>query len=54
MKVISTQHYPPNSVDFSGILRNVNAAAPDFVFVASYPVEIRGAGAWHLGNRHRR
>ncbi len=39
MKVISTQHYPPNSVDFSGILRNVNAAAPDFVFVASYPVE---------------
>lgn len=53
MKVISTQHYPPNSVDFSGILRNVNAAAPDFVFVASYPVE-SGAGAWHLGNRHRR
>ena len=39
MKVISAQHYPPNSVDFSGILRNVNAAAPDFIFVASYPVE---------------
>ena len=39
MKVVSTQHYPPNSVDFSGILRNVNAASPDFVFVASYPVE---------------
>jgi branched-chain amino acid transport system substrate-binding protein len=39
MKVLSTQHYTPNSVDFSGILRNVNAAAPDFVFVASYPVE---------------
>ena len=39
MKVISNQHYPPNSVDFSGILRNVNAAAPDFIFVASYPVE---------------
>ena len=26
-------------MDFSGILRNVNAASPDFVFVASYPVE---------------
>jgi len=39
MKVISNQHYPPNSVDFSGILRNVNAAAPDFIFVGSYPVE---------------
>jgi branched-chain amino acid transport system substrate-binding protein len=39
MKVVSAQHYPPNSVDFSGILRNVNAAAPDFIYVASYPVE---------------
>ncbi len=39
MKVLSIQHYTPNTVDFSGILRNVNAAAPDFVFVASYPVE---------------
>jgi branched-chain amino acid transport system substrate-binding protein len=39
MKVISNQHYPPNTVDFSGILRNVNAVAPDFTFVASYPVE---------------
>ncbi|HEY1720404.1 MAG TPA: ABC transporter substrate-binding protein [Magnetospirillaceae bacterium] len=39
MKVLSVQHYTPNAVDFSGILRNVNAANPDFVFVASYPVE---------------
>jgi branched-chain amino acid transport system substrate-binding protein len=39
MKVLSIQHYPPNTVDFSGILRSVNAAAPDFVFVASYPAE---------------
>jgi branched-chain amino acid transport system substrate-binding protein len=39
MKVVSIQHYPPNTVDFSGILRNVNAATPDFVFVASYPAE---------------
>jgi branched-chain amino acid transport system substrate-binding protein len=39
LKVVLREHYPPNSVDFSGILRNVNAAKPDFVFVASYPVE---------------
>src|SRR6516225_67573 len=39
LKVVSSQNYPPNSVDFSGILRNVNASKPDFVFVASYPVE---------------
>lgn len=39
MKVLTVQHYPPNTVDFSSILRTVNAATPDFVFVASYPAE---------------
>jgi branched-chain amino acid transport system substrate-binding protein len=39
MKLVLSQHYPPNTVDFSGILRNVNAAKPDFAFVASYPTE---------------
>lgn len=39
LEVVLKEHYPPNTVDFSGILRNVNAARPDFVFVASYPVE---------------
>ncbi len=39
LKVVSSQNYPPNTVDFSGILRNINAAKPDFVFAASYPVE---------------
>lgn len=39
MKVLTVQHYPPNTVDFSGILRTVNAARPDYVFVASYPAE---------------
>lgn len=39
LKVVLREHYPPNTVDFSGILRNVNAARPDFAFVASYPVE---------------
>ena len=39
LQVVLKEHYPPNTVDFSGILRNVNAAAADFVFVASYPIE---------------
>lgn len=33
------QNYPPNSVDFSSIIRAVRAAKPDIVFVCSYPAE---------------
>jgi len=33
------QNYPPNSVDFSSIIRAVRAAKPDVVFVCSYPAE---------------
>jgi branched-chain amino acid transport system substrate-binding protein len=33
------QNYPPNSVDFSSIIRAVRAAKPDLVFVCSYPAE---------------
>ncbi len=33
------QSYPPNSVDFSSIIRAVRAAKPDLVFVCSYPAE---------------
>jgi branched-chain amino acid transport system substrate-binding protein len=54
MKLLSTQHYPPNTVDFSGILRNVNAVTPDFIFVASYPVEsaamVRGISEIGIAN----
>jgi len=31
------QNYPPNTVDFSSIVRAVRARKPDAVFVASYP-----------------
>jgi len=31
------QNYPPNTVDFSSMLRAVRAKKPDAVFVASYP-----------------
>jgi branched-chain amino acid transport system substrate-binding protein len=33
------QSYPPNSVDFSSIIRAVRAAKPDVVFICSYPAE---------------
>ncbi len=33
------QNYPPNSVDFSSIIRAIRAAKPDLVFVCSYPAE---------------
>ena len=33
------QNYPPNSVDFSSIIRAVRAAKPDVVFICSYPAE---------------
>jgi branched-chain amino acid transport system substrate-binding protein len=39
MKVVYDQNYPPNSVDFSSIIRSVRAAKPDLVFICSYPAE---------------
>ena len=37
--IVYDQNYPPNSVDFSSIIRAVRAAKPDLVFVCSYPAE---------------
>jgi len=37
--LVYDQNYPPNSVDFSSIIRAVRAAKPDAVFVCSYPPE---------------
>jgi branched-chain amino acid transport system substrate-binding protein len=31
------QNYPPNTVDFSSLIRAIRATKPDVVFVASYP-----------------
>jgi len=33
------QNYPPNTVDFSSMLRAVRNAKPDIVFICSYPAE---------------
>ena len=37
MDVVFNQSYPPNTSDFSAIIRNINAAKPEAVFVGSYP-----------------
>jgi branched-chain amino acid transport system substrate-binding protein len=41
-KIVYERSYPPNTVDFSPILRAVQATNPDFVYVASYPAESVG------------
>ena len=38
-QTVYDQNYPPNSVDFSSIIRAVRAAKPDAVFICSYPAE---------------
>src|SRR5690606_19835039 len=39
MEIVFNQSYPPNTSDFSTILRNVGAANPDAVFIGSYPAD---------------
>ena len=42
MPVVFDQAYPPTTVEFSGIIRALNAAKPDIVYVASYPPDSAG------------
>jgi branched-chain amino acid transport system substrate-binding protein len=42
MTIVFDQSYPPNTVEFSGIMRALNAAKPDVVYVASYPPDSAG------------
>ena len=37
MPIVFDQVYPPSTVEFSSIIRALNAAKPDIVYVASYP-----------------
>ena len=39
LKIVYDQKYPPNTSDFSSMIRSIKAAKPDIVFVASYPGE---------------
>jgi branched-chain amino acid transport system substrate-binding protein len=42
MPIVFDQAYPPNTVEFSAILRSLKAAKPDIVYVASYPPDSAG------------
>ena len=37
LRIVFDQVYPPSTVEFSSIIRAMNAAKPDIVYVASYP-----------------
>ena len=41
-KIVYDKTYPPNTTDFSPIVRAVQATSPDAVFVASYPLDSVG------------
>src|SRR6476659_6185912 len=40
--IVFDQSYPPNTVEFSSIIRALNAAKPDIVYIASYPPDSAG------------
>jgi branched-chain amino acid transport system substrate-binding protein len=42
LKIVYDKSYPPNTTDFSPIVRAVQATDPDEVFVASYPLDTVG------------
>ncbi len=42
MQIVFDQAYPPSTVEFSSIIRAVNAAKPDIIYVASYPPDSVG------------
>jgi branched-chain amino acid transport system substrate-binding protein len=42
LKVVYDKSYPPNTVDFSPIVRAIQATHPDLVFLASYPPDSAG------------
>ena len=42
LPVVFDQAYPPNTVEFSSIMRALKATKPDIVYVASYPPDSVG------------
>jgi branched-chain amino acid transport system substrate-binding protein len=42
LEIVYDQKYPPGTVDFTAILRAIQAASPDVVYAASYPADSVG------------
>lgn len=55
LKIVYDRTYPPNMVDFTPIVRSIQAAQPEMVYVASYPQDsagmIRSANELNLQTR---
>jgi branched-chain amino acid transport system substrate-binding protein len=47
-KIVYDKNYPPTTTDYSPVIRAVQAASPDAVFVASYPLD--SVGIVHAAN----
>jgi branched-chain amino acid transport system substrate-binding protein len=41
-KIVYDQSYPPNTVDFTSIVRSIKVLNPDLVYIASYPPDTAG------------
>jgi branched-chain amino acid transport system substrate-binding protein len=42
LKIVYDNSYPPTTADFTALVRAIQAASPDIVFVASYPADSTG------------
>ena len=42
LQIVYDRAYPPGTVDFSPVIRSIQAARPDLVFLASYPPDSAG------------
>jgi branched-chain amino acid transport system substrate-binding protein len=42
LKIVYDASYPPTTIDYAPVVRAVRAAAPDVIFVASYPTDTAG------------
>jgi branched-chain amino acid transport system substrate-binding protein len=40
--IVFEQNYPPQTVEFAGVIRSLKAAKPDMVYVTSYPPDTAG------------
>ena len=42
LEIVYDQTYPPNTIDFASIVRTIKAAAPDLLYIGSYPPDSAG------------
>jgi branched-chain amino acid transport system substrate-binding protein len=42
LRIVYDKNYPPNTIDYTPIVRAIKATNPDLVFVASYPADSAG------------